>query len=156
MRELNGKADLMRFEILARYGGVYVDADVECIRPLDDHFLEHEAFASWEHEVVRPGLVATTVMGGRPGAALFKKLVELAPTRNMLAPAWLSVGPQFLTDVVGQCQLFGARGEENGFKIYPSRTFLPEHYSGECVPGEGEVVTYGRHHWGSTKRNGYD
>jgi len=31
-----GVADLMRYEILHEHGGVYVDADSVCIRPLDD------------------------------------------------------------------------------------------------------------------------
>jgi mannosyltransferase OCH1-like enzyme len=32
----HGKADLARYEILHRYGGVYIDADAECVRPLVD------------------------------------------------------------------------------------------------------------------------
>lgn len=31
-----GKVNLIRLELLARYGGVYVDADTEPLRPLDD------------------------------------------------------------------------------------------------------------------------
>jgi mannosyltransferase OCH1-like enzyme len=30
------KSDLLRYEILKQYGGVYIDVDFECIRPLDD------------------------------------------------------------------------------------------------------------------------
>ena len=30
------KSDLLRYEILNRYGGVYVDTDFECVRPLDE------------------------------------------------------------------------------------------------------------------------
>lgn len=31
-----GKADILRYEILYNYGGVYIDADIDCIKPLDE------------------------------------------------------------------------------------------------------------------------
>ena len=34
MEEINGKADILRWEILYEYGGVFVDADCYCIEPL--------------------------------------------------------------------------------------------------------------------------
>ena len=81
-RELNGVADMMRWEILYEEGGFLVDADSVCTRPLDDWLLEQEAFACWENELVRPGLIAAGYVGhgagepvhrpdhpGHPGAA---------------------------------------------------------------------------------------
>ena len=38
--EINGKCDIMRWEILHKYGGVFVDADSICMEALDDHFLD--------------------------------------------------------------------------------------------------------------------
>ena len=29
------KSDIARYEIIYRYGGVYIDTDFECLRPLD-------------------------------------------------------------------------------------------------------------------------
>ena len=42
-------ADYARLYILKEYGGIYMDTDVEVIRPLDD-FLVNFAFAGIEHE----------------------------------------------------------------------------------------------------------
>ena len=42
MKDFGGKADVLRYEILSRHGGVYVDADMVCLRPLDPASLEHE------------------------------------------------------------------------------------------------------------------
>ena len=36
MEEINGKADIIRWEILYKYGGVFLDADSICIEPIDD------------------------------------------------------------------------------------------------------------------------
>jgi len=33
---MGAKSDILRYEILYKYGGVYVDTDFECIKPLDD------------------------------------------------------------------------------------------------------------------------
>jgi mannosyltransferase OCH1-like enzyme len=52
-RELNGVADMMRWEILHANGGIVVDADSIALRKLDDHLLECEAFACWENEIAR-------------------------------------------------------------------------------------------------------
>ena len=53
-RELNGVADIMRYEILFNEGGIALDADSLCLRPLEDWVLEPAAFAAWEHEHIRP------------------------------------------------------------------------------------------------------
>ena len=39
-------ANLMRYEVLTRFGGVYVDTDVEAKRPLDDLLAGVEVFAA--------------------------------------------------------------------------------------------------------------
>ena len=61
--EINGKADIMRWEILYKYGGVFIDADSICIESLDDFFFNQSAFAAYEQENIRHGLVATGTMG---------------------------------------------------------------------------------------------
>lgn len=35
-----GKADIMRYEILYKYGGIYLDADSLCLESLDEFFLK--------------------------------------------------------------------------------------------------------------------
>ena len=141
MSELNGRADMMRFCILAKWGGVYVDADEECLLPLDERFCQHEAWACWENETCRPGVVATTVLGAMPGARLFVDLVERIPSCDLRrAAAWETVGPSFLTRVAK---------DHPELHMFPARHFLPEHYTGTKAPGNAEL--FGRHHWGNTQ-----
>jgi hypothetical protein len=54
-------ADLVRLEALWRWGGVYVDQDVEPFRSFDP-LLPLEAFAAWEDDKVVPN----AIMGARP------------------------------------------------------------------------------------------
>jgi inositol phosphorylceramide mannosyltransferase catalytic subunit len=43
------RSDLLRYEILHQFGGVYLDTDMQCLRPLDELLEpEWEAFVGWE------------------------------------------------------------------------------------------------------------
>lgn len=141
-KELAGKADVMRYEILERLGGIYVDADAECIRPLDDEFLEHEAFCCYENELVRPALLSNGYLGSVPGGTLVQELVRRLEERNVnAARAWVTTGTLYLTHT--------AWLSKAPLHIYPSHYFIPQHYSGAEYHGTGPI--YAKQYWGSTK-----
>lgn len=51
-------SDYARFDVLNEYGGIYLDVDVEFIKPLPSSFLEQECFAGFEGAgEVNPGLI---------------------------------------------------------------------------------------------------
>ena len=62
-RSLAERADLVRYEIIRRFGGVYVDTDVECLRPIGDLLAGVRAFAAYEV----PGRLCNAVIGAIPG-----------------------------------------------------------------------------------------
>lgn len=79
-QEVNGVADLMRWEILAAEGGIVVDADSVCVRTLPEWLRECEAFACWENELDRPGLIAAgygTCSRGTPQSPTCRSLGSL-------------------------------------------------------------------------------
>ena len=61
----------MRYEILFNEGGIALDADSLCLRPLEDWLLEPAAFAAWEHEHIRQGLITVGAMRAEPGNEFF-------------------------------------------------------------------------------------
>src|SRR4051812_40239987 len=61
--EYAGKVDIMRYEVLWREGGVYIDADIECVCPLDDELLTPDSFAISEHDQLTPGRIGNCVLG---------------------------------------------------------------------------------------------
>lgn len=158
MREINGKADIIRWEILNRFGGVFVDADSICIEPLDGLLEAHPnmtAFAGYENEEARGTLIATGTMGFTPNHPLVRAAIEWIQQNLQPQPethtdgstrAWYTVGPGLITRLY----------ETKAFKdltIFPSYTFLPFHYTGRKYEGHAKVYTY--QEWGSTKQN-YD
>ena len=143
-RELCGVADMMRWEILFREGGIVLDADSICLQKLDDDFLDCEAFACWENEIVRPGLIATGYVGSQAGNAFVRRMIhDIHEDPSVpLGRAWQTVGPLRLT-------LTHRREQYGDLRILPSHYFIPEHYSGLAYSGDGPV--YAHQLWGSTK-----
>jgi mannosyltransferase OCH1-like enzyme len=144
-RELNGVADLMRWEILYNEGGFVVDADSVCQRPLEPWLFEGEACASWENELVRPGLIAAGYVASVPQNPFFGQMIlDLQGTATVVdRMAWRSVGPLFLTEAYRKYQY-------GGLTVWPSHLFIPQHFSGARYAGGGAV--FATQEWGSTRR----
>lgn len=147
-RELNGVADMMRWEILYHEGGFLVDADSTCVRALDDHLLEHEAFACWESEIERPGLIAAGYVATVPGNPFFGQIIKDIQAEPSVVHdmAWRTVGPLRLTEAHRKYRY-------TGLSVLPSHYFIPEHFTGLKYSGPG--IVYAHQHWASTRRS-YD
>ena len=151
MIEINGHADIIRWEILYEYGGVFIDADSICVEKIDNILMKCKYFAGWENETLRQGLIATGTMGFPPKHPLVKEAIEWIKNNcvnyhiNGLM-AWKSVGPGLLTRIYNS-------GKYNDMTLFPSYTFLPIHCTGAEYKGHGKIYAY--QEWGSTKRN-YD
>jgi mannosyltransferase OCH1-like enzyme len=149
MDEINGKADIQRWEILYKYGGVFIDADSYCVSPIDDQLMKTKAFAGWEHEQLRPGLVATGTMGFPPNHALVSAAINwimanCVDPKKIKAAAWQSVGPGLLTRMLNT-KIY------KDVHIFPSYYFLPIHCTGHVYNKHGQVYAY--QEWGSTKKS---
>jgi mannosyltransferase OCH1-like enzyme len=145
IKEINGKADVIRWEILYMFGGVFIDADSICIEPIDDYFMSKIAFASYENEEVRKGLIATGTMGFPPNHQLCKDIIEWIKSDESISiinnhKSWLSVGPGVLTRFLNT-------GKYPDFSIFPSHVFLPVHFEGKSYNGHMKV--YAHQYWGS-------
>ena len=151
MVEINGKADIIRWEILYKYGGVFLDADSICVESIDDMLMKCKYFAGWEHEQLRKGLIATGTMGFPPKHPLVKEAIEWIKAncvdhKKTKLMAWQSVGPGLLTRMYDT-------GKYKDMTIFPSYTFLPIHCTGAEYKGHGKIYAY--QEWGSTHKS-YD
>jgi mannosyltransferase OCH1-like enzyme len=141
-----GASDIMRYQILYEHGGIYIDADSYCIKPLEDWLLDCEAFACWEQELVRNNLVANGFLGGVPNADVWGKCIEEVGKRDCTEEklAWMITGPMLVTDVFFKQQV--------NLTVYPSHFFMPEHHTGYKSKVTGH--RFASHLWGSDI--GYD
>lgn len=149
MTEINGKADILRWELLYKYGGIFQDADSACIEPFDDTFLDKTAFAGFENETAREGLVATGTMGFPPRHLLCRAAIDWMLTNDSCPEscgkrAWYTVGPGLLTRLL-------ETGKYPDFSVFPSYSFIPYHFTGIEYTGHKKVYCF--QEWGSTKQN---
>lgn len=145
MKEFSGKADILRIELLYQYGGLYMDADCECLNSLDDSLRQYPFFICYENELVRPGLIQNNVIGSEPGHEVLAELMQhIAGIEDInKEKAWLTVGPYLWTTFLRRYQLFS-----DPVDILPSHLFSPIHYEGVCYTGQDKV--YATHHWTTT------
>lgn len=145
-----GKSDIARYEILRRFGGVYVDCDAICVRGLGDSFTQHDSFAAYESETYRPGLVANGYLGAVQGCELMDILVRdiaalpSVSERETKTATWQLTGPGLLTRVYEQAPY-------PKLHVYPSYVFMPEHPAGPSPPRPEGAKIYAKQLWGSTR-----
>lgn len=136
------KSDILRYEILYRYGGVYFDADMICLKKIPDSFFEDEFFTAYESEKHRPGIVNNGFMGCCPKHPVIKKMLEGLKDRDEKLPPWRRFGPGYLTETL--------ENYNGKYKIYESKYFHPVHFL-DKRDEERLSVAYTDHQWGTTR-----
>ena len=139
-----GQADMYRYIILEKYGGIFVDADMVCVEPFD-------AFFCWENETARPNLCATSLQGYTPNHIIPQTAIKWIMDNNVnieqtKIQSWELVGPGLLSIVYHRLI-----SDKSVVNVLPSYTALPDHHTGSKYKGHGKV--YMSHEWGSTKNN---
>lgn len=147
-------SDYARLSILKKHGGIYVDTDVEIIRPLDC-FLQHKAFSGFENNTAIP----TGIMGAEAGNPWIAYLLTYYDKRHFIS--WngkcnTTTNVKIITRMTKNAYPFHADNtyqELENVVIYPKEYFCPKDYTtGQIHCTEN---TYCIHHFnGSWKRPG--
>lgn len=143
-------ADVVAYALVHRWGGIYVNCDMQPVRPLPDD-LPDRAWASYENNI---GDVVNAAFGAPdPQDVFWEKVLTRLPEKyfaNPTAEMVLTTGPSLLTEQ--------ARQHPGLIHVYPVPTFNPIHWS-KIVPGGDahEFIdqlppeTIAVHHWGHKK-----
>lgn len=126
------QSDLIRYEVLLRFGGVYVDTDVECLRAVDP-LLHAQAFAG----ETRPGKLGSAVVGAVPGHPGIELLLEQACERAGVGHQAASTGPRLLTDVLR---------DRDDVEVLGPEAFYPFHRRRQPDQSAGRAHAYAVHH----------
>ena len=149
------RADVLRLEVLHRYGGVYTDIDVLPQKPLDP-LLDCPGFLGQIRPTPRKKCVQrieTAVMGSAPGNALLGRLIEEMPRWAEAHGDWYApvrTGPQF---VQGQIDLWTG---ELPMVLYPQSYFYPYLWDELDRWIQPHPDAYAIHRWWGTWRNQQD
>lgn len=137
------RSDVLRYELLLYYGGVWVDVDFDPQMPIDELCNGCSVWACWE---VTDKWVNNAIIGAEPGHPLMEKLVKgLGVNIMRYGPGddnTLKSGPKYLTP-----KMLEQRDREQDVVIYPKPFFFPygwreTHREGEEFPG-----SYAVHRW---------
>lgn len=117
------KSDIARYEILYRFGGLYIDTDFECLKPfyrlhcMYDFYvccIDDDRFA-----------VSNGIIGSRPGHPILKKCLDNLKEKNVSCCTCESImantGPYFFTNCILETVPHSV--EKN--IIFPSTVFFP-------------------------------
>ena len=166
-------SDVCRYNVLAQYGGIYLDTDIEIIRPVDS-FLSCKAFMGFESR----DRVGTAVIGAEANMPFLQTLLDIYKYRSFRKH---DGSPDLKTNVEMITSVFidngfkkdGKKQTVNDVMIYPQSSFYPNtvgmifkrkprnsytihHYSGSWIEHkapESEQIRLIKHYLGGKLRN---
>lgn len=118
--------DVVRLYALVTYGGIYMDTDVEILKPLDD-FLELEAFSGFEAK----DRIPTGIMASAKSSPLFVELLnDYSEARFLKADGELDLTTN-VKRITDKCLKYGLnlnnqKQTVNGLTLFPSDYFCPK------------------------------
>ena len=114
------RSDILRLEVLFREGGVYVDTDFECHRPLDDVIDDYDFFTA----PLKPnGWINNAFIGSTPGHPILDRALNELRPREFHGYDKHGTGPRFLDTLL---------------QDYPEATRLPAELFYQTSPGQLE------------------
>lgn len=138
------KSDVLRYEILNSLGGVYVDVDVECLKPIDELIAVSKTglICGWEC----PRYLCTAVMASSPGHPSIRKLIDNLPQ---------SYNEKYSTDETGPIYLTNQIANDDVTLLEPV-AFYPYHWLEKHRRDEDFPNSYCVHHWAHTWKDQLD
>lgn len=137
-------SDYIRLKVLYEEGGVYMDADVELIKPLDN-FLEHHAFSGFESENIIP----TGIISAEKGNPWIKKMLDHYNDIHFVKPSGkldLTPNVQFMTKITKKDYKFKLNNEKQDLGdivFYPKEYFCPKNlYDNKIYLTENTVAIH--------------
>jgi hypothetical protein len=142
-------SDYGRCDVLRKYGGIYLDVDVELIKPLDDLLYDDGFFIFESAEGVDPG----SGMGAVQGHSIFDEICNQYENLHFINEDGslnkVNIIPQY-TNVLKKHGLVsdGSYQIVDGIAVYPPLVLSPYSYNTDLT----YVIdkTYGIHHWVSS------
>lgn len=121
-------SDYVRLWAMVNYGGIYMDTDVEVIKPLDT-FLRHKAFSGFEDEVNIP----TGIMACEKSFALFNELLHYYDGALFIKEDGSIDITNNVEIITNMCLQIGLQQNNSfqildGFALYPNDYFCPKSY----------------------------
>ncbi len=127
-------ADYIRLRVLYEYGGIYLDTDVEMVKPFDD-LLANDFFLSFENDVY----VETATLGAAPRHPFLQKLLAHYERKQFFVGKRADLTPNTVLFTLALEKYYAFRiatngreqrlAGEMGVTVYPADYFSPINYT---------------------------
>lgn len=138
------KSDILRLEILRLYGGIYVDTDMESLKPLEEEMLDWEAFIGLEVH----GWPCNALIGAVPHHPIIEQASIVAAASVLRNIVYANLNPEKTSGNVGSILQACPRKYPSSF-FYPFGWWEPER-AGMDFP-----EAYTKHHWTGARPGGW-
>lgn len=144
-----GAADLIRYELLYKYGGFMPGADAICLNNTDELWVQDPeyCYTVYENEILRPSFVSP-IYACNPNNTFLEIIIndlhKLSPDTLTKKKVYMTTGNAYLPLMIKQYS--------PKIKIFPSHYFIPQHYSTSHYYNGSDKI-YAQQFWGSTKNN---
>ena len=148
-RNFGMKSDILRCEIIYKYGGVYVDVDLECLKPLDLLHHTYDFYIGLQPLDSRFLQVGSGILAAKPGHSILKHVITTMGEnykQNKGAPE--QTGPKHFTRA-----FFNIVGTLDTIDIaFPATYFYPlgAYEKGINRKRWEDLGAYAVHWWGKT------
>jgi mannosyltransferase OCH1-like enzyme len=144
-RTATERSDVLRYEVLWHFGGVYVDTDFECLRPLDPLLPGVEVFTARDPR----GNIQNAILGAVSNHPLFERAVTEASQRagsheGAWHPGIKPIGPRFFRELVVDFP---------EVTVFESEKFYPYGPWETPRPSNEYADAYAIHHWTKSGRD---
>lgn len=152
-RNWGEKSDILRYEILHREGGVYLDCDVQCFKKLDELHQAFDFYAGfepfWAGSETRCLTIGNAIIASAPGHPIMarcikniKKFSKLHFAASYKIQTVIKTGPMMFTlscyEIMAKENLAGRNSI-----IFPSKLFYPE----DAYHRDANANNYFAHYW---------
>mgnify|MGYP003113405588 CR=1 FL=1 len=148
------KSDLLRLQVLYDYGGVYLDTDMECIKPIDGLMEGHTMVMATEcshikdDEIFDPdncdnAHINNAVIACTPNNQVIKEIMTKIKQKYRSGGVNTTGGPKSYVAKLSGPVIYNSMRlrKDNRVKMYPNTYFYPIHYSNRLPMEQWNIPT---------------
>lgn len=139
------KSDILKWEIVYRFGGMYVDTDFECLKPLDELHYMYDFYTGIQPLDTNMAQLGAALYAAYPGHPILKECVEEIKNNQHIEQIVIKTGPIHFTRSFFRAY---SRGQNCNVAL-PASFMYPCCYEQKGLPAYvwQRPESYAIHHW---------
>lgn len=142
-------SDYVRLVAVEKYGGIYLDTDVEACRPFDE-LLSCQCFFGVQSHRDEDEPVCNAVFGAVPHHPFIQEVIKAFPRSTKEDLYGVGTGPELVSALLRERGLPPrpvSRARVADVDIFPAAAFYPYHWTEEFTRAHVTAETFAIHHW---------